>query len=252
MLTIDYNSYRTTTPTANACAFLVLHYTALDFAASVKALTTGAASAHYLIRRRTTTTRPPASRASASSTWSPRKTAPGTPASAAGRAATTSTTLPSASRSSTSPATTTACSPSRLRALADQRTQATGEEHPAALPGHDPEERGRPLRHRRRAQVRPGPKLPGKELYGGRYRRLVRRRHPRSLSRRLRARRPAAARRPAGAFRLYGYVLPATVDDAYFASLLRAFQMHFRPENDGALDVETAAILYALNEKYPA
>ncbi len=29
--------------------FLVLHYTALDFAASVKALTTGAASAHYLI-----------------------------------------------------------------------------------------------------------------------------------------------------------------------------------------------------------
>ncbi|PXC09000.1 N-acetylmuramoyl-L-alanine amidase, partial [Pseudomonas aeruginosa] len=50
-----------------------------------------------------------------------------------------------------------------------------------------------------------------------------------------------------------GYALPATVDDAYFASLLRAFQMHFRPENyDGALDVETAAILYALNEKYPA
>ncbi|MCF3996649.1 N-acetylmuramoyl-L-alanine amidase AmpDh3, partial [Pseudomonas aeruginosa] len=55
------------------------------------------------------------------------------------------------------------------------------------------------------------------------------------------------------AFRLYGYALPATVDDAYFASLLRAFQMHFRPENyGGALDVETAAILYALNEKYPA
>ncbi len=53
--------------------------------------------------------------------------------------------------------------------------------------------------------------------------------------------------------RLYGYALPATVDDAYFTSLLRAFQMHFRPENyDGALDVETAAILYALNEKYPA
>ena len=49
MLTIDYNSYRTTTPYGKRVRFLVLHYTALDFAASVKALTTGAASAHYLI-----------------------------------------------------------------------------------------------------------------------------------------------------------------------------------------------------------
>ncbi|MFN2944477.1 N-acetylmuramoyl-L-alanine amidase, partial [Escherichia coli] len=48
MLTIDYNSYRTTTPYGKRVRFLVLHYTALAFAASVKAQTTGAASAHYL------------------------------------------------------------------------------------------------------------------------------------------------------------------------------------------------------------
>ena len=66
----------------------------------------------------------------------------------------------------------------RLRALADQRTQATGEEHPAALPGHDPEERGRPLRHRRRAQVRPGSEAALEGTLRGRYRRLVRRRQP--------------------------------------------------------------------------
>ena len=36
MLTIDYNSYRTTTPYGKRVRFLVLHYTALDFAASVK------------------------------------------------------------------------------------------------------------------------------------------------------------------------------------------------------------------------
>ncbi len=99
----------------------------------------------------------------------------------------------------------------------------------------------------------PGPKLPWKELYeagiGAWYDDATRDRYLEGFERDGLPPRADLLE----AFRLYGYALPATVDDAYFTSLLRAFQMHFRPENyDGALDVETAAILYALNEKYPA
>ena len=47
----------------------------------------------------------------------------------------------------------------------------------------------------------------------------------------------------------YGYQAPLT--DTEYLMLIRAFQMHFRPERyDGQMDVETCAILYALNEKY--
>ncbi|MEA1064366.1 N-acetylmuramoyl-L-alanine amidase [Apirhabdus apintestini] len=50
---------------------------------------------------------------------------------------------------------------------------------------------------------------------------------------------------------LYGYDISEANDKTGFQLLLRAFQLHFRPENyDGVLDVETAAVLYALIEKY--
>jgi len=50
----------------------------------------------------------------------------------------------------------------------------------------------------------------------------------------------------------YGYdIAPATHQPAAFQQLIRVFQMHFRPScYDGKLDVETAAILSALVEKY--
>ncbi|THB82037.1 N-acetylmuramoyl-L-alanine amidase, partial [Pantoea allii] len=48
-----------------------------------------------------------------------------------------------------------------------------------------------------------------------------------------------------------GYDTSGTEDEKKFVQLIRAFQMHFRPCNySGRLDVETAAILYALIEKY--
>lgn len=49
----------------------------------------------------------------------------------------------------------------------------------------------------------------------------------------------------------YGYgIADAETADGYL-SLIRAFQLHFRQERyDGIVDVETAAILYALIEKY--
>ncbi|AJC23425.2 N-acetylmuramoyl-L-alanine amidase [Pandoraea pulmonicola] len=54
-------------------------------------------------------------------------------------------------------------------------------------------------------------------------------------------------------FRAYGYDTSVGVGDPplEFSQLVRAFQLHFRPGNyDGNLDVDTAATLYALVEKY--
>jgi N-acetylmuramoyl-L-alanine amidase len=50
----------------------------------------------------------------------------------------------------------------------------------------------------------------------------------------------------------YGYdITGAATDTEQFRKLIRAFQLHFRPKNyDGKLDCETAAILYALVDKY--
>ncbi|MBX4335160.1 N-acetylmuramoyl-L-alanine amidase [Bartonella raoultii] len=49
----------------------------------------------------------------------------------------------------------------------------------------------------------------------------------------------------------YGYDITAAEGEVGYKNLLRAFQLHFRQENyDGILDVETAAILYALVDKY--
>lgn len=49
----------------------------------------------------------------------------------------------------------------------------------------------------------------------------------------------------------YGYDTSQATDDKSYAALVRAFQLHFRPENyNGVLDKETDSIISALNEKY--
>ncbi|GAA5108380.1 N-acetylmuramoyl-L-alanine amidase [Bartonella jaculi] len=49
----------------------------------------------------------------------------------------------------------------------------------------------------------------------------------------------------------YGYDTLAACTKCGYKNLIRAFQLHFRQENyDGILDVETAAIIYALVDKY--
>lgn len=54
------------------------------------------------------------------------------------------------------------------------------------------------------------------------------------------------------ALAVYGYAIePTGVDDAQSLAAIRAFQMHFRPSGvSGRADVETAAILFALIERY--
>ena len=53
------------------------------------------------------------------------------------------------------------------------------------------------------------------------------------------------------AFKQFGYSVPDQLDSEIYRLLVRAFQMRFRPSNyDGQIDLETAAILFALNERY--
>ena len=49
MYKIDYNSYRSVASFGHRVRFLVLHYTAQNFADSVKSLTGKSVSAHYLV-----------------------------------------------------------------------------------------------------------------------------------------------------------------------------------------------------------
>lgn len=54
-----------------------------------------------------------------------------------------------------------------------------------------------------------------------------------------------------GMLKKYGYDTSEAKNEENYTQLIRAFQLHFRPCNySGRLDVETAAILYALIEKY--
>lgn len=55
------------------------------------------------------------------------------------------------------------------------------------------------------------------------------------------------------AFARYGYAISEDASPSVFTPVVRAFQMHFRAENySGEVDEETAAILYALLERYSA
>ncbi|WP_336276450.1 N-acetylmuramoyl-L-alanine amidase [Bartonella sp. CB178] len=52
-------------------------------------------------------------------------------------------------------------------------------------------------------------------------------------------------------FMRYGYDVSIACTETGYKDLIRAFQLHFRQENyDGILDTETAAIIYALVDKY--
>lgn len=54
-----------------------------------------------------------------------------------------------------------------------------------------------------------------------------------------------------GLFKTYGYDISGASTEDGFKQLVRAFQMHFRPENfDGKMDAQTAANLKALVVKY--
>ncbi|MRJ35867.1 N-acetylmuramoyl-L-alanine amidase [Pseudomonas haemolytica] len=252
MFTIDYNAYRTLEPYGKRVRFLVLHYTALDFAGSVKALTTGAASAHYLIPDPTD----PSYRAAGFkgqkifnlvaeedrawhagvSQW-------------AGRSGLNDTSIGIEIVNQATDVDGVFTFPdyqaSQIRALkqlARNILQRYPDMTPKNVVAHSDIAVGR--------KSDPGPKLPWKDFaeagIGAWYDEAVKGKYHQQFSDGMPGREQVIQ-----AFSRYGYGVETPASDVFFSNLVRAFQLHFRPENyDGVLDAETCAILYALNEKY--
>lgn len=252
MFTIDYNAYRTLEPYGKRVRFLVLHYTALDFAGSVKALTTGAASAHYLIPDPTD----PSYRAAGFkgqkifnlvaeedrawhagvSQW-------------AGRSGLNDTSIGIEIVNQATDVDGVFTFPdyqaSQIRALkqlARNILQRYPDMTPKNVVAHSDIAVGR--------KSDPGPKLPWKDLaeagIGAWYDEAVKGKYHQQFSDGMPGREQVIQ-----AFSRYGYGVETPASDVFFSNLVRTFQLHFRPENyDGVLDAETCAILYALNEKY--
>ncbi|MCW8025343.1 MULTISPECIES: N-acetylmuramoyl-L-alanine amidase [Pseudomonas aeruginosa group] len=252
-LAIDYNSYRTSAAYNKRVRYLVLHYTALDFSRSVEMLTRGPGSAHYLVPS-------PADasyrRAGFSgqrifnlvdendrawhagvSSWGGRE---GLNDSSIGIE------IVNLARDDDGVFTFPDYEPSQIEAL-KQLARNILQRYPDISPKHV-------LGHSDIAVGRksdPGPKLPWKELHdagiGAWYDDATRDRYQARFERDGLPSRAEWLE----ALRRYGYAVPERGNDEDFANLLRAFQMHFRPDNhDGVADAETAAILYALNERY--
>ncbi|GAB7531544.1 N-acetylmuramoyl-L-alanine amidase [Pseudomonas sp. 3A(2025)] len=96
----------------------------------------------------------------------------------------------------------------------------------------------------------PGPAFPWKELHeagiGAWYDEATKQRYQVQFNRELPARAQVLAK-----LKVYGYDVSGAGTDSGYRALVRALQLHFRPEKyDGALDAETAAVLYALVDKY--
>jgi len=252
MFTIDYNSYRTLEPYGKRVRFLVLHYTAMDFSGSVKSLTTGAASAHYLIPDPTDPSYKSAGfkgqkifnlvaeedRAwhAGVSQW-------------AGRSGLNDTSIGIEIVNQATDVDGVFTFPDyeasqikALKQLVKNILQRYPDMSPKNVVAHSDISVGR--------KSDPGPKLPWKDLakagIGAWYDDAVKDKYLQQFSCGIPEREQVIQ-----AFSRYGYGIETPATDAFFSALVRAFQLHFRPENyDGVLDSETCAILYALNEKY--
>lgn len=253
MITIDYNSYRTLGPYNKRVRFLVLHYTAIDFAGSVKALTTGAASAHYLIPA----PKDPSYRAAGFkgqkifslvaeedrawhagvSQW-------------AGRSGLNDTSIGIEIVNQATDVNGVFTFPdyeeSQIRALkqlARNILQRYPDMSPKNVVGHSDIAVGR--------KSDPGPRLPWKTLYEAGIGAWYDDEAKQAFVEQFAASGLPARQAVLQAFAIYGYGLAVPMTEAFFAALVRAFQLHFRPKKyDGVLDVESCAILYALNQKY--
>ncbi|WP_208434466.1 N-acetylmuramoyl-L-alanine amidase [Bartonella taylorii] len=96
----------------------------------------------------------------------------------------------------------------------------------------------------------PGAAFPWKELYmagiGAWYDDELKDHYQEQFSKGLPAKEDILAK-----LKCYGYDISVACTEIGYKNLIRAFQLHFRQENyDGILDVETAAIIYALVDKY--
>ncbi|MFZ4831701.1 N-acetylmuramoyl-L-alanine amidase [Rouxiella sp. Mn2063] len=96
----------------------------------------------------------------------------------------------------------------------------------------------------------PGPAFPWKELYeagiGAWYDNATKDKYAEKFLSALPAKKDIISN-----LQKYGYDVSAATTDTGYKQLIRAFQLHYRQcDYSGVIDVETAAILYALVEKY--
>ncbi len=252
MYQIDYNSYRSVKGFNRRVRFLVLHYTAIDFKASINALTGSSVSAHYLVPDPLDKTYIEAGfkdmrifnlvdeneRAwhAGVSVW-------------AGRVNLNDTAIGietvNLATDNNGVFNFPPYNPTQIEAI-KQLTSNILQRYPDITPsnvvGHSDIAPGR--------KSDPGAAFPWKELYdagvGAWYEDAARQRYQAQFSETPPAKADIVAK-----LGTYGYDTSATGTESGYKNVIRAFQLHFRPQNfDGVPDAETAAILYALVEKY--
>ncbi|BEO04912.1 N-acetylmuramoyl-L-alanine amidase [Serratia marcescens] len=255
MYKIDYNSYRSVASFGHRVRFLVLHYTAQNFADSVKSLTGKSVSAHYLVPDPTEATYQAAGfsgvrifnlvdeneRAwhAGTSQWGTRSNINDTSigieivnlASGDGE----NITFPP-------------FNPQQIEAvtqLAQNILQRYPDISPVNVVAHSDIAPGR--------KSDPGPQFPWQQLYqagvGAWYDEATKQQRQQEYCRQGL---PAQAEL-LKLFSQYGYDTSAANTAEGYRQLVRAFQLHFRQQKyDGVMDVETAAVLRALVDKYAA
>ncbi|AOP44249.1 N-acetylmuramoyl-L-alanine amidase [Edwardsiella piscicida] len=252
MYLIDYNSYRSVKGFNRRVRFLVMHYTAIDFKASIDALTGPSVSAHYLIPDPAEKTYIDAGfkdlrifnlvdeneRAwhAGVSSWSGRSNLNDT--------AIGIETVNLATENNNififppyNPLQIEA-----IKSLATNILQRYPDITPTNIVGHSDIAPGR--------KSDPGAAFPWKALYdagiGAWYEESLMQHYLTQFSQSQPAKTDIIAK-----LKTYGYDIAAAGTAKGYQDLIRAFQLHFRQKNyDGVADAETSAILYALVEKY--
>ncbi|MCL2893579.1 N-acetylmuramoyl-L-alanine amidase [Brenneria tiliae] len=252
MYQIDYNSYRSVKSFNRRVRFLVMHYTAIDFKASITALTGSSVSAHYLVPDPSDNTYIEAGfedmrlfnlvdeneRAwhAGVSSWAGRSNLNDTSIGIE----TVNLATDNNGEFVFPPYNSTQIE--AIKQLAANILQRYPDITPTNVVGHSDIAPGR--------KSDPGAAFPWKELYdagvGAWYEDATRQHYQAQFDETLPAKADIIAK-----LNTYGYETSAADTESGYKNLIQAFQLHFRQQNyDGILDAETAAVLYALVDKY--
>lgn len=249
---IDYNSYRSVKSFGSRVRFIVMHYTAADFKTSVDLLTQGAASAHYLVPSPADPSYLAAGHREVKifnlvdekerawhagvSHWRGRDNLNDTSIGIE---------IVNQATDDNGHFTFPPFDPQQIAAvnsLAANIIQRYPDISPVNVVGHSDIAPGR--------KSDPGASFPWQQLaeagVGAWYDEGTKEKYITQFSKAIPGRDDIISQ-----LKSYGYDTTAAKTSQGFTALIRAFQLHFRPcEYNGDLDVETAAILYALVEKY--
>jgi N-acetylmuramoyl-L-alanine amidase len=252
MYAIDYNHYRATKSFNRRARFLVMHYTASNFQHSTAALTGPLVSSHYLVPDPTDKTYLDAGftdmrifnlveeneRAwhAGASAWATRRNLNDTSIGVE---------IVNLATEDKGVFTFPPYNPIQIAAvkeLAANILQRYPDITPVNVVGHSDIAIGR--------KSDPGAAFPWKELYdagiGAWYDEATKQNYQEQFCKALPAKADIVAK-----LGRYGYDPTGATTDAGYTKLIRAFQLHFRPQRyDGVVDAETAAALYALVDKY--